>query len=218
MTASPHSGRVLADVDVVIVGGGIQGLLVLDTLMQEGYACALVTEGDLGSGQTLHSHGFLNTGFGMLGPELPRALAEVVQPDLAERGVEVSGEWNVILPPNVPAPDSLSPGTLPDGFSPSFRDGAVRVPDRSFPKRRLVEALSGRFLDRILRGHATPLLRGDRVEAVAVRLSDSNREVVLATKATVVAAGCGSKRLLEDLVGKTPQTEQIKHRRGPLIC
>src|SRR5919202_6911129 len=109
MTASPHSGRVLADVDVVIVGGGIQGLLVLDVLTQQGYACALVTDGDLGSGQTLHSHGFLNTGFGMLGPELPRALAEVVEPDLRARGVELSGIWAAIPPPNFPVPDSLPP-------------------------------------------------------------------------------------------------------------
>jgi len=41
---------------------------------------------------------------------------------------------------------------------------------------------------------------------------------VVSAKAIVVAAGCGSKRFLEGLVGQTPQTEQIKHRRVHMIC
>jgi glycine/D-amino acid oxidase-like deaminating enzyme len=55
----------ISGVDVVVIGGGVQGLVILDSLIAAGYSCALVTEGDLGSGQTLHSHGFLNTGFGL---------------------------------------------------------------------------------------------------------------------------------------------------------
>ena len=43
----------------MVIDGGVQGLLILDTLIAAGYSCALVTEGDLGAGQTLHSHGFL---------------------------------------------------------------------------------------------------------------------------------------------------------------
>lgn len=71
---------------MVVIGGGIQGLLALGALVAKGYACALVTEGELGSGQTIHSHGVLNTGFGMLGPELPTALVDLVQPYLEEPG------------------------------------------------------------------------------------------------------------------------------------
>jgi hypothetical protein len=92
------------------------------------------------------------------------------------------------------------------------------LPDASVPKRRLVEALSEGQGDRILRGHATPHWTGTRVEAVSVRVPGSDVEVVLSTKAIVVAAGCGSKRFLQDLVGQTPQTEQIKHRRVHMIC
>ena len=73
-------------VDVVVIGGGVQGLVILDTLIAAGYSCALVTEGDLGAGQTLHSHGFLNTGFGLAGSELPEAAAELVHPYLRARG------------------------------------------------------------------------------------------------------------------------------------
>ena len=197
-----ESGDIAAELDVVIVGGGIQGLLALDVLTREGYACALVTEGALGEGQTLHSHGFRNTGFGILGPELPRALAEVVEPDMRARGVETTGEWAAIPPPNVPVPPSLPPATLPEGFAPAFRDRAVRLPDRSFPKRRMVEALSAGHHDRVVVGHATPLLHGDRVDTVAVHLADAAEDVVFGTKATVIAAGCGTKRLLHELVGR----------------
>ena len=207
-----------SQVDVVIVGGGIQGLVALDSLVEKGYSCALVSEGDLGSGQTLHSHGYLNTGFGMSGPELPRASADLVQPYLERRGLELSHDWVVIPPPNMPLFEGYPTVTLPSGFAtpPGLR--AVRLPDASVPKRRLVEALSEGQGDRILRGHATPHWTGTRVEAVSVRVPGSDAEVVLSTKAIVVAAGCGSKRFLQDLVGQTPQTEQIKHRRVHMIC
>jgi hypothetical protein len=205
-------------VDVVIIGGGVQGLVALDALVKKGYSCASVSDGDLGSGQTLHSHGYLNTGFGMFGPDLPRASADVVQPYLEERGLDLSRDWVMIPPPNMPLFDSLPAATLPDGFiaPPGLR--AVGLPDCTLPKRRLVEVLSKTHRDRILHGHATPHLVGSRVETVTVRVPGSTGEVNLATKATVVAAGCGSKRLLQGLVGHTPQTEQIKHRRVHMIC
>ena len=95
-----------AQVDVVVIGGGVQGLVALDALVEKGYSCALVSDGDLGSGQTLHSHGYLNTGFGMFGPELPRAATEVVQPYLQARGLEPTGDWALIPPTTANIPRS----------------------------------------------------------------------------------------------------------------
>jgi glycine/D-amino acid oxidase-like deaminating enzyme len=207
-----------AELDVVIIGGGIQGLVALNALVEEGYSCALVSDGDLGSGQTLHSHGYLNTGFGMFGPELPRASVDLVQPYLEERGLVLSHDWVLIPPPNMPLFDGLPPATLPSGFAtpPGLR--AVGLPDRSLPKRGLVEVLSQSHHERIVRGQATPRWSGKQVKAVVVRLSAGGEEIVLSTKVVVVAAGCGSKRLLKGLVGQTPQTEEIKHRRVHMIC
>src|ERR1700694_2167942 len=118
-----------AELDVVVIGGGVQGLLALSALIEKGYSCALVSDGDLGSGQTLHSHGYLNTGFGMFGPELPRASVDVVQPYLEKRGLEWSHDWVVIPPPNMPLFDGLPAATLPGGFAtpPTLR--AVGLPD-----------------------------------------------------------------------------------------
>ena len=204
--------------DVVIIGGGVQGLVALNALVEKGYSCALVSDGDLGSGQTLHSHGYLNTGFGMFGPELPRASFDVVQPYLEKRGLELSHDWVMIPPPNMPLFDDLPAASLPSGFATPPGLSAVGLPDRSFPKRGLVEVLSQSHHERILRGQATPHWRGDQVSAVVVRLSAGGEEIILSTKVVVVSAGCGSKRLLKGLVGQTPQTEEIKHRRVHMIC
>ena len=53
-------------VDVAVLGGGLQGLVLLGELTAAGYACRLVTNAALGTGQTLHSHGLLNSGTGLL--------------------------------------------------------------------------------------------------------------------------------------------------------
>jgi glycine/D-amino acid oxidase-like deaminating enzyme len=212
------SGASKAELDVVIIGGGIQGLVALNALVEEGYSCAWVSDGDLGSGQTLHSHGYLNTGFGMFGPELPRASVDLVQPYLEKRGLVLSHDWVMIPPPNMPLFDGLPPATLPSGFATPPGLKVVALPDRSLPKRGLVEVLSQSHHERILRGQATPRLSGERVNDVVVRLSAGGEEIVLSPKVVVVAAGCGSKRLLKGLVGQTAQTEEIKHRRVHMIC
>lgn len=206
-----------AELDVVVIGGGVQGLLALDALVENGYSCALVSDGDLGTGQTLHSHGFLNSGFGFAGPDLQRASNDVVQPDLLKRGLELGQDWVFIPPPGFPVPEGSPAATLPAGFDQALGETAVRLADSSFPKRRLVEVLSEGHQDRILRGRATPNWNGERVEAVTVRVSNGE-ELILSTKVLVVAAGCGTKRILDDLVGQTPQVQKIQHRRVHMIC
>ena len=216
-------------VDVVVIGGGVQGLVILDTLIQAGYSCALVTEGDLGEGQTLHSHGFLNTGFGMSGRELPEAAAQIVHPFLRARGVTLTGDWAVLPPTGLrgllmrtrPAFARFPPAHLSEGFSSAFKDTARTLPDYSFNKRQLVAALSQGREQYIVRGSVTGFRGRDPVEAVALRLAGSNeatQETELRARAVVVAAGCGSKRLLRILVGATPQLKRIKHRVVQMLC
>ncbi|HEY7984673.1 MAG TPA: FAD-dependent oxidoreductase [Ktedonobacterales bacterium] len=213
-------------VDVVVIGGGVQGLVILDTLITAGYSCALVTEGDLGAGQTLHSHGFLNTGFGLGGTELPEASARIVQPFLREHGVSVTGNW-VILPPTglrglllrtLPTFRKLPPAHLPEGFTPALTATARALPDYSFDKRQLVAALSQGREAHIVRGSVTGFRGRDPVEAVALRPEGSDTEIELRAGAVVVAAGCGSKRLLRMLVGAAPQLTRIKHRVVHMLC
>ena len=204
-----------AELDALVIGGGIQGLLALEALQDRGYTAALATDGDLGEGQTAHSHGFLNTGFGMMGSALADASRDVVQPYLRDHGVEPTGGWRVVPPPGVPTPAPAAP--LDAGFDESFGARAVASPDRNFPKRRLIEAIAGARRDSVVRGRAALGVRAGGVRTVSIQTADGD-EVSLGARAVVVAAGCGTKRMLEDLVGRTAQTSEIKHRRVHMIC
>jgi glycine/D-amino acid oxidase-like deaminating enzyme len=213
-------------VDVVVIGGGVQGLVMLDALIAAGYSCALVTEGDLGAGQTLHSHGFLNTGFGLSGRELPEAAAEIVHPYLRAHGVSLTGNWAILPPSGLrglflrarPAFVRLPPARHPAGFSPALINAARALPDYSFNKRQLVAALCQGREGYIVRGSVTGFRGRDPVEAVVLRPEGSDTEVELRAGAVVVAAGCGSKRLLRTLVGAAPQLKRIKHRVVQMLC
>jgi glycine/D-amino acid oxidase-like deaminating enzyme len=214
--------------DVVVIGGGVQGLVTLDALIEAGYSCALVTEGNLGAGQTLHSHGFLNTGFGLAGSEVPQAATQLVHPALRARGVTLTGNWALLPPTGLrgllmrvrarPAFASFPPAHLPESFAPVFRDAARALPDLSFNKRELVAALSRGREGSIVRGAVTGFRGRDPVEAVVLRPDGGDTTVELRARAVVVAAGCGSKRLLRTLVGTTPQLEPIKHRAVQMLC
>jgi glycine/D-amino acid oxidase-like deaminating enzyme len=213
-------------VDVVVIGGGVQGLVILDMLIAAGYSCALVTEGDLGGGQTLHSHGFLNTGFGLGGRELPEAAAQIVHPFLRARGVTLTGNWAILPPPGLrglllrarSAFARLPQAHLPEGFAPTLKDAARALPDYSFDKRQLVAALSQGREEYIVRGSVVGFHGRNPVEAVVLRPEGSDTDVELRARTVVVAAGCGSKRLLRDLVGATPQVKRIKHRVVHMLC
>lgn len=85
--------------DVLILGGGVQGLVLLDQLTDRGYGCVLVTPTDLGAGQTLHSHGLLNSGNGLLTGQTRLAVDEAMA-FAKQRGLQVYGEdrWYVLAP------------------------------------------------------------------------------------------------------------------------
>lgn len=182
-------------VDVLVVGGSLQGLLVLDRLMSEGYSCALLTTSDLGAGQTLHSHGVLNTGFGMFGPEPVNLLHQVVLPDLARRGVRTYGSWVALLP---------------------GRDSAMPLPEVNVDKVDLVSALARDRENVVIRGSISELERSDdgRLRRVVIEPAG----VDLAPEAIVVAAGTGSKALLRQLGADARQVETIKHRPVHVLC
>ncbi|HTA15836.1 MAG TPA: FAD-dependent oxidoreductase [Solirubrobacteraceae bacterium] len=52
----------MVDVDVLIIGGGAQGLWVLNDLTKRHYRTVLLERGELGGGQTCHSHGLIHRG------------------------------------------------------------------------------------------------------------------------------------------------------------
>lgn len=203
-----------AELDVLVIGGGIQGLLALDALRNRGFSTALVTDGEVGEGQTIHSHGFLNTGFGMLGDGPLRASEDIVQPFLRSHGIEPTGEWRVIPPSGFPSQAPAAP--LPAGFDTALSAAALASPDRNVPKRPLVQALAGAHRESIIQGRASMGARTNDGRTVGVQTSDGDLRVT--ARCVIAAAGCGTKALIEGLVGRTPQGDAIKHRRVHMIC
>lgn len=211
------------DVDIAIVGGGIQGLVALRELAAEGYACVLIANAPLGSGQTLHSHGALISGTGLVTGELSRTVETVTVPYLRRLGVSLQRESPFFLV----APDemvgALAPVWEANGYSPHRSAGPplpgfepdappYRVPGCNVDRRELVQALA-RGLDGLI-------VRGEVVGA------DKNLQVVtphgqlqVRSRAVVVAAGCGTKALLHSTFGVDGGlVERITYSKMHMIC
>jgi glycine/D-amino acid oxidase-like deaminating enzyme len=51
------------NVEVLVIGGGIQGVVALAELHKHNFKTLLVTESDIGGGQTLSSQAYLHSGY-----------------------------------------------------------------------------------------------------------------------------------------------------------
>jgi glycine/D-amino acid oxidase-like deaminating enzyme len=213
-------------VDVVVVGGGIQGLVVLRELVAAGYASVLITDADLGAGQTLHSHGLVNSGTGLVTGGLRREIHEVTVPYLRRLGLALTGADGSFLmapPPMVdqlaPAweanryrPEPVDPSTLPRGFEPLAP--VYRLHGFNVDKRRLVQALAEGLGHLVLRGEV--VRAEDGVEAL---WAASGEVVALHAGAVVLAAGCGTKRLAAEVFGLAgPALDDITYTVPHMLC
>lgn len=211
-------------VDVLVVGGGVQGLTVLRECTDRGYAAALVTDASLGSGQTLHSHGILNSGYQSPDPERRRSVEADWLPFLRDHGVETYGAdrffgvvprelyeglqevWEASGYPF----EEVSPDALPGGFATGLPAepplAVLQVEEHCVPKRGLVRALREGVSDRILLGDLT----GARFEAAAdgaatietvdIELAASDVTVTLAPTFVVAATGTGTRPFVDGLI------------------
>ncbi len=216
----------MISVDVVILGAGIQGLVLLRDLTEAGYACVLVANADLGSGQTLHSHGLLNSGTGLLTGVLQEELYRLTLPYLRRLSVPVYGEDRSFLLAPTPLADQLtpvweanayhpqrvSPSSLPLGFEPVGSTYQVR--GFNIDKRRLVEALAVGVEHLVVRGEVV-----DADDGLRVREAASEEVLSFEPRAIVVAAGCGSKRLLRNVFAVEERAlAQITYTKPHMIC
>ena len=216
----------LVEVDVLIVGGGIQGLVLLRELTLAGYACALVTSGELGVGQTLHSHGLLNSGGGLLTGAVRRQ-TEVTVGYLRGLGVPIYGETSSFLALPLGMVDQLSPlwranGHQPEpveagqvGFSVGRQLRCFRVAGYHAPKRAIVRCLAHGLDDKLIWGTLTGTVQSGRYEVTA----QSGQRLEIDCRAVVVAAGCGTKRLLRDVLDvDSPLVDRIGFMKIHMLC
>ena len=204
-------------IDVLVVGGGLQGLLLLDEFAMSGRSCVLVTNSDLGHGQTLHSHGLLNTGFGFAGPGLRTTRDQMVVPFLRGKGIQPYGEWFLLTPDAVEVGESVSAENLPAGFD-AGGTHVRRLRELNFPKRALVERLGHDHANRIVRGRIAEVRGAGSIDRVLVEPEISGAKLVFAPAVVIAATGTGTKRFVSSLAGAAAQLSKIRHRRVHIIC
>jgi glycine/D-amino acid oxidase-like deaminating enzyme len=208
--------RVIA-IDVLIVGGGLQGLLLLDEFATSGRSCVLVTHSELGHGQTLHSHGLLNTGFGFAGVALRTARDQMVVPFLQARGIQPYGDWFLLTPDALEVGERASAENLPAGFD-AGGTHVRRLYELNFPRRGLIERLGRDHLNRIVRGRIVGVHGAGTIETVLVELEMSRANLLFAPAVVIAATGTGTKRFLGSLAVGATQISKIRHRRVHIIC
>ena len=241
--ASARWGSLMFPADVLIIGGGIQGLVLLDDLTRHGYACVLVTNADLGSGQTLHSHGLLNSGTALLTGQLRDPLRTALS-FARQRGLQLYGEdsWYVLVPPATF--QQLRAGwdesnyeyreLFPADLPPGFRGGDLfrkRIPTHiiglkgyNFPKRQLVRLLSETQTQRVIRGDIAAVHRSVeqgaiRIDSIDIRLQATGGVVAISPQVVIAAAGTGTKRLLKSIVAyPSGQLARVTYTRTHMIC
>ncbi|MEX0657659.1 MAG: FAD-dependent oxidoreductase [Egibacteraceae bacterium] len=211
-------------VDVVVVGGGIQGLVLVRELSAQGYACVLVTRGPLGGAQTLHSHGALISGMGLVTGALAETVDRHTAPYLRRWGVSVETQLPgfLVIPDGMAAdlapawqsygyrPERTDPGSLP-GFEPGA--SPYRVPTANIDKRRLVEGLARGLEARVVQGEVV------HTEGELHVRTAGGQTLRLRARAVVLAAGCGTKELLDrtfDVEGRL--AARITYSKLHILC
>jgi glycine/D-amino acid oxidase-like deaminating enzyme len=208
----------VVDVDVLIVGGGAQGLWVLNDLTKRHYRSVLLESGKLGGGQTCHSHGLIHRGHYYDDVDMMivlNAAAQFWEAFVDERGISRLNPSRALA--------GFGPGTTVERHTyfwrtaglhfdpctsvpPVFEGGLVRqlfeTEEFSLDPSEVIAGLS-RDLDHAiykLEGSDDALefvVKGNSVERVQAKLEDE--QVEFAPRYLVVCAGVGNYGLLAKL-------------------
>lgn len=214
----------MLSVDIAVIGGGIQGLLILRELVAAGYSVVLVTKHPLGTGQTLHSHGLLNSGTGLLTGLLRDETATTIN-YLRALGVGLYGSDSSFLALPKEVVDTLAPMWRANAYEPRLEDPAslpagfvtgadvYRAHGVNVDKRRLVEQLSSGMSSLIIQAEVMQAKR-----TLELR-SSSGEALFLDPRAIVVSCGCGTKGVLSQRFGITDETvTAISYTKPHMIC
>ena len=224
MTREPTNdlaGHRAIEPDVLIIGGGVFGLWLLNELHQRKYLALLLERRELGGEQTCHSHVYLHEGhlYREAQKKLSAQLREVhvlwdawLTAHAVERGFEPScfgfksaaaadarvALWSQL---GLPATETPAPAALTGGkIMRTFRTGG--------------RCLTGESLVEHLRRDVDDLItRVDEIEAITVTLPPAGAEVtevramvqdeplLFRPRALVIAAGAGNQALLDLAAG-----------------
>lgn len=214
--------------DVVIFGGGVAGLWLLDDLRRAGYRALLLEANALGHGQTVASQGIIHGGFkyslkGIMNAsaravaEMPvvwrEALAGQREPDLSATTVRAhhchmwvsEGQRGSRTIAATKLMLRVRPESLPESEWPSVLRRAktvYRLDEQVIDPVGMVEAFANRHVDHLLKIDASSLRferRSDESWVIHCTDPASGRTIALAPRRIVLTAGAGNARLREML-------------------
>lgn len=225
----------LITTDVVIVGGGVTGLWLLNDLRREGYSAVLLERRELGGGQTCHSHVYIHQGH--IYHEKDRVLAASIAEvkPLWDAWFDAQSPQRVGTPSyfgfsnpaearirealwrslglacrDIPVPEVLAGGAISRAFE---------SPEVSIDGEALVRALRGdvdHFISRVAEVERVEVDRDARtVEGLLVEMP-GGLKARFEAQAVVFAAGNGNYGLCAKLAADAPDTsliEQIRQAR-----
>ncbi len=223
--------------DVVICGGGVAGLWLLARLRRQGYRALLIESAALGAGQTRYAQGIIHGGtkYALTGAVSGSSEAIAAMPPLWRACLEGHGEidlhavrlmsdhqylWSTsgitsrmagffasrMMRSRV-AP--LAAKDYPAVFHhPDFRGQVYRLEEPVLDTASLVQALAEPYRDAIWRGTVTQAESVKQgMEGWMLTIDDAGRQIRVATRKVVLAAGKGNAALLQLLGRDAPQMQ-----------
>lgn len=214
--------------DMLIFGGGVAGLWLLDEAVRKGYSAALVEAQALGQGQTVAAQGIIHgglkytlkgqlTGSAKAIREMPTLWRECIEgvrePDL--RGTTVRSDFCYLWRTAslwaklgmvgakqglVIAPQKLSKRDWPQALR-GVRGQVLRLDEQVISPASMLQVFRARHESRLMRCDPFALSFAQQGDARVVSLRDPTSEATLqlAPKRIVLCAGAGNQKLRESL-------------------
>lgn len=215
------------DLDVLIIGGGIQGMWLLKDLAHLNYSAFLVTNRAIGVGQTLHSHGYIHAGYLYSELELAKRLntnevvelwdhfmgsSGITRPNLRPMFGFTRGMEELLLRRWRSARLPYYLGQLPSEFEGGIITGVFNTNEYWVDVEQVVRHLSRDVGD---------LVRMGRVERITmnqggqreVKVVIENTDCLLKPRLVVLAAGVGNSALLK-LMAQNDESLRNRIRSG----
>jgi glycine/D-amino acid oxidase-like deaminating enzyme len=219
----------MLEYDVLIVGGGIAGLWLGNTLLRAGYNVIVIEKDRLGSGQTLAAQGMIHGGqkYVLEGKVTSRAVAISKMPErweacLAGRGevdlssVRVLSESQVMWPAGSilsaaavlaaaqlvnAVPVRLRNSDFPEILrqNKKFSGPVYQLPERVLDMRSLILAMAKPLEGRVFKGEVTGVLPEGQVTVA---------DAALRAQAVIFAGGIGNERAFDWLGGDERKTQR----------
>lgn len=210
--------------DIVIIGGGIAGLWLINVLTARGFSCVLLERDSLGGGQTLLSQGIIHGGlkYALGGALSSESEAIAGMPDRWRGHLRGTALPDLSTVPVLSETQHLwSAGSMASRFTtffasrmlrgrieklrfddyPSalrdrrFRGSVYRMDDLVLDAEQLVRALAAPVADRLLRVALAPeMIEWSPQGIAAITLAGGHR---LLPRHTILAAGAGNRPLLD---------------------